>query len=488
MFYPFLEENDSEIVYFVLTLDCSLLFVKIFLQYVNIIDSYTRSKLMKILIICTYYPPDTAIAAVRPYMLAKYLTKLGHDVTVVRSGEFYNKPDESFIDENLAVRVYSYLGQNSPVERYLRGEAIASGDVSKARGRLKFLPSKLRIWLGSIYSKVAMPLLLLKKLNEIDEKSEILKKFIDGFQEKNFDVVFATFSNLENAYAGANAAKKFNCKYILDFRDLIAQRVTQPFLEFIVKSRIQKKVVAQADICTTVSEGLTEEIKKQSPHKPVFTIYNGYEKNIKENVYYAEEGKLSFCYTGTIYGNLRNASPIFKVLKRLKDDGKINTDNISFHYAGGDFETLLKQAMAYGMTDILINHGYVNKEEAKKIQSSTDLFTVLSWNTKSGKGILTGKFYEALKNQKPVIACVSGKEPQSELCQIITKYNLGVCVEEADKTNGEEHMYHYIEEQYSRKMNGDDVLYEPKSEVFEKFEYCNIAKEMDNIIRRMLNI
>ena len=47
---------------------------------------------MKILIIATYYPPDTAIAAVRPYMLAKYLTQRGHDVTVLRSGLLNMKP------------------------------------------------------------------------------------------------------------------------------------------------------------------------------------------------------------------------------------------------------------------------------------------------------------------------------------------------------------------------------------------------------------
>ena len=51
---------------------------------------------MDILIITTYYPPDTAVAAVRPYMLAKYLTKRGHKVTVLRSGEFYNSASDFF--------------------------------------------------------------------------------------------------------------------------------------------------------------------------------------------------------------------------------------------------------------------------------------------------------------------------------------------------------------------------------------------------------
>ena len=59
---------------------------------------------MNVLIIATFYPPDTAVAAVRPYMLAKYLTRLGHSVTVLRSGEFYNSASD-FFDMSIPVRV-----------------------------------------------------------------------------------------------------------------------------------------------------------------------------------------------------------------------------------------------------------------------------------------------------------------------------------------------------------------------------------------------
>ena len=76
---------------------------------------------MDILIITTYYPPDTAVAAVRPYMLAKYLTQRGHKVTVLRSGDFYNSASD-FFDMNIPVRVISFLGPDCPAERYARGE------------------------------------------------------------------------------------------------------------------------------------------------------------------------------------------------------------------------------------------------------------------------------------------------------------------------------------------------------------------------------
>ena len=46
---------------------------------------------MDILIICNCFPPDTAIAAVRPYMFAKNLAEMGHRVTILRSGDVSKK-------------------------------------------------------------------------------------------------------------------------------------------------------------------------------------------------------------------------------------------------------------------------------------------------------------------------------------------------------------------------------------------------------------
>ena len=105
---------------------------------------------MKILILTTYYPPDTAIAAVRPYMFAKYLSQLGHSVTVLRSGEI-NKRCDGFFEPLPGVRVISYLGENSPAERYQRGEW--DGVPAEGTSRIGFLPSWLRRLAAKLYHR-----------------------------------------------------------------------------------------------------------------------------------------------------------------------------------------------------------------------------------------------------------------------------------------------------------------------------------------------
>ena len=77
---------------------------------------------MNILIICSWFPPDTAISAVRPYMFAKYLSNAGHHVRVLRLGEFDRKPDESNLYPTESFEVISALGSNCPVERFLRSD------------------------------------------------------------------------------------------------------------------------------------------------------------------------------------------------------------------------------------------------------------------------------------------------------------------------------------------------------------------------------
>jgi len=110
---------------------------------------------MDILIITTYYPPDTAVAAVRPYMLAKYLTQHGHKVTVLRSGDFYNSASD-FFDMDIPVRVISFLGPDSPAERYARGE-LKEVPVIEARSRLSFLPDVIRKPVSRLYNFCIRP-------------------------------------------------------------------------------------------------------------------------------------------------------------------------------------------------------------------------------------------------------------------------------------------------------------------------------------------
>ena len=76
---------------------------------------------MNILIITTFFPPDSTIASVRPYLFAKHLSEAGEKVTVLRTGFFDMPPSDEYTDFS-GFEVISALGGGCDAEKFRRGE------------------------------------------------------------------------------------------------------------------------------------------------------------------------------------------------------------------------------------------------------------------------------------------------------------------------------------------------------------------------------
>ena len=438
---------------------------------------------MNILILTTYYPPDTAIAAVRPYMLAKYLTKRGHTVTVLRSGEFYNSASD-FFDMTIPVRVISYLGPDSPAERYARGEQKEFPVIERG-SRIGFLPEAIRKPISDLYNACMSPVRFRQEQRYISEKVEKMKTVLDTMAGEHFDMVFSTFGQQENIAGGQYAAKLFGCKLIQDFRDQLAIRPFFTGRQYRYLKRIQDAAIKNADGMTTVSEGSRRELMEGLGEcTPNITLYNGYEPMEQlESDDACEAGILSFCYTGILYGEHRDFTPLIGALRRLADEGRIDPAKIKLHYAGSDFGILQNIAQKLGMESILINHGYVSRAEAMRLQCISDIFLVLSWNLRDSQGILTGKFYEGIRAKKPILSLVSGDLAGSELDYLNEKFDYGFCYEQARADERLPALCDFLEKAYREKMETGAVQHKPNPELEETFRYDNIAKQLEAFMR-----
>lgn len=435
---------------------------------------------MNILIITTWFPPDTTIAAVRPYMFAKYLRKAGHDVTVLRSGAIHIKIDGNAYPE-LDIKVCSYMGENSEAERYRRGEPIQAPSVRKRRAA--FLPDRIRKALIWVYECINGSFDIFRRLQEAKNRFKLQKAWIDENRNQNYDVVFSTCGELENIYAGKYAAEVFGCKWILDFRDPIAQKLWDNLWEYPIMKRIQKKAILSADVCTAVSVGLAEEISNGTD-KDIITLYNGFDTVAREATPTPEDGILRFCYTGIMY-KYRSPSSLFCAIKQLADTGKLDLKNIRFEYAGPDFDMILAQAKPYGVEEILIDHGYVSRTEAYEIQCRSDIFLVLSWNTKLEQGVLTGKFYEGIRAKKPILSLLTGDKPDSDLNLLNKKYNYGFCYETCQEKVHFPALLDWLETAYTCKQAGQPIPYHPEPGLFTDFCYSNLSQKLEKIMLEM---
>ena len=435
---------------------------------------------MNILIICTYYPPDSAIAAKRPYALAKYLKKLGNNVVVLRSGEIDRVPNRFPSNETDGVKVISFLGVNCDAERFERGEPI----IREQRPFLfPNIPSKFRTVLVNFKNLAYSPILSIREIISAKKNFALQRSVIDNLSAEGIDIVFSTYADLENIYAGQYAAKKLNAKWIMDFRDPVVS-LHDPFnlVWNLYASVIQSKAIKDADLCTCVSYGLQDELQKKNKNAKIITLYNGYDNNSipKDPV---PGDKFTLCYTGVLYDKRITAlESLLIALRDLIVEGSIQREKVLFKYAGNTSMQVGHLFEKYNLKDILEDNGFVSSLDAQMIQNSSDIFLVLSWNTKKSQGVLTGKFYEGIRAEIPILAVVSGDVPNSELYQLNNKYHYGFCFECCKEKTQYNDLKAFILRMYQEKIDKIPKTFSIDEKLKEDFHYSNIAKKLQGLM------
>lgn len=432
---------------------------------------------MKILIICTFFPPDTNIAAKRPYMFAKYLAYFGHDVTVICSGKISAKKDKSYNDDLNTFRIIRYLKTDS--------ENIKPQTSTLAHRNSELVPSAIREMVKGVYHSLYEPINIYRTQKKSRYHYNSIKIALDSIKQEHFDVVYSTYSELSNVYAGEYAKDLFKCKWVLDFRDRIVQLSNRSWLWNTLYKPLERKCIVKADAVTAVSEDLFYGTSYSSSH--IYTIYNGYEPIVVDRSE-SSKNRLSICYTGMVYGERSLAlESLFKALFSLKEKGQIELDKVAFEYAGPSGEDVNKMAHKYGLSSIINQHGYLLSKELNQLQADSDIFLVLSWNRDRERGILTGKFYDGLNVKRPILSILAGDTMDSELYRLNEQYHYGFCYEQARGNQQDDEFESFISELYKQKIEQGQICYRPNDRLVNNFKYVNLTKELESLCLSLFN-
>lgn len=437
---------------------------------------------MNILIICSYYPPDAGIAAVRPYMFSKYLAQKGHNITVLCPGGSERNDDKLLKCQDLGIQIRHYLqnGNTNAAVSLSRPDLMGQGPK-----KLSFLPEFIRRPLKKVYHIVDKPVKIIRPYMASKERLGLLKACIDELESQNFDIVFATYAELENIFAGKYAAEKLKCKWVMDFRDPVAQRRVHGWLRYPILRKLEKDTILSADVCTAVSHGVAN-LMTAGTSGNVITLYNGYDASENQEQKVERDDVLRFVYTGTIYYGEQSCAMLFRVIRHLQEVAKLDIRKVRLEYAGPHFKMLVDEASEYGLESILVNHGYIDRKAVIDLQKQCDVYLVLSWNTKDSQGVITGKFYEGIRAHKPILALVTGAEPNSELFAMNERYHYGFCHEESAGENGFEQLCRWVETAYRNRQKKEPVPYCPEKSLYEDFRYDNLADKLEEICLNLM--
>lgn len=429
---------------------------------------------MRLLIVARYFYPDNAIAAVRITNVAAEMAKLGHQVTVLCGDAVYGKAAETPSSAVDGVRVIRYRQGNQ--------RECAQLPSKQSSGTLF---AKLKAFVhrdeGSLVSNA---LLNMRELIRYAESYREYRAMRAAMKEENiaaYDAVFTSYGPIAPHLFGLYAKRRHAAFWCADFRDMM----DAPYFCFVrrkVDGILQKRIAKKADLNTCVADAFRRQLmEKTKSCKPFYTVYNGYQPLSAAEAVCESSGNanacLSLCYTGSIIPRLRDFSPMFSALQALIGEGLIDASKVVIHYAGFDSKAFLSQAAAYQMEKSVVDHGLITAHEASVLQQTSDVFLIASWNRPDSQGILTGKFYEAIRAEKPILAVLTGDLPKSELYQLINAHHLGYCHEEAaDKP---EDLKAHLLSLYNAKLSLGKLPYAPSQEAKTTFMYPNIVRQLE---------
>ena len=233
---------------------------------------------------------------------------------------------------------------------------------------------------------------------------------------ESITIVYSSFMPYaDHIVAWALKRKYPHLVWVADFRDLHLEPIYKNTLWPSLQRWFEKKILASADIVTSVSDGLCDKLKAY--HDKPLTITKGVTLRAEQVLF----KQFTISYVGGLFRNFRDPRPIFKAIKKWRE---ISKASVVFRYAGKDGAQMRAWANECGIEDIFLDIGYVGRSEASLTQDRSHINVLLTSSSDDHKGVLTGKLFDYIESRRPVLCSVNGVY-DDELQLFFSTYSLG---------------------------------------------------------------
>jgi len=290
------------------------------------------------------------------------------------------------------------------------------------------------------------------------------------------EIVYSSYSPMSDHYV-CFLYKIWNKQvfWIADFRDLHIDPEVKNVVFFKFQYNLEKWMFGKADLITSVSNGLAGHLSDYNDK--LYVLRNGIPENTNMQKEYVHTDKFRMTYTGMLYNGRRDPGSIFKAVRELVDLGRIDQSDIVLEYAGKEGGLWAELASEYGLENCVLDHGLVSYEQSLRMQRLSSINILLSWATPKQKGILTGKFYEYLVANKPIILSINGVEDE-EFSGVMKELNAGLVMYNDDIVYAK----NFILDHYLAWRNEGYTSGVVKEKVLDTYRWNNLIKNLRDII------
>jgi hypothetical protein len=425
-------------------------------------------KRLKILIVTHYFPPLNKVGSLRTFSWAKYWSRMGHNICVLTTKkEWFDGNLNLNIDpidiETIKVEEVSYLPikiLSKPKSREKQELTYSQSNNSLYIDEMKNLLRKLRRYIGStldIHDLWILP---------------AVRKALEIYKNWSYEVIVSSYGPQASHIVAGILKRLLHVFWVADYRDLwYGNHIFSGKWPFsIIEKNIEDYFVKKADLITVVSDPLREKLISRFGDK-VVTIENGFDheeiKNIENKEFFPKDGKIRLVYTGTIYPQKRDPSPLFEAINILRNIGFEVDKKLEVIFYGNDLGNLRELIKEYKVGNIVKTPGFVDRITSLQAQRSADGLIFLEWEDPSANGVLTGKLFEYMFSGRPIIGIgVSSKTAPGKLIEVS---GTGIAL-------GRDSMK--IAEMLRKLLSGERINYSPSQEYLNKYTREVLAEKM----------
>ncbi|MFL5915668.1 MAG: glycosyltransferase [Gaiellaceae bacterium] len=178
-------------------------------------------------------------------------------------------------------------------------------------------------------------------------------------------------------------------------------------------------VASQADAIVAASDAIAEEARGLEPKGKVVTIANGCDFDDFAGLAHHPSDRLRITHAGHFHGK-RDPKPF---LQALAESG---LEDLVARFAGDFREADREYAESLGLGDRLELLGDVSRRRSLELQRDSEaLLLLVPESGGRGRGVLTGKIYEYLAAERPILAVVPS---DGAAAQLVRETGAGVVV------------------------------------------------------------
>ena len=376
--------------------------------------NYTMSSKKKVLIITYYWPPSGGSGVQRWLKFSKYLRDFNIEPVI------YTIDNPSYPIKDTSLESEVPLGLEVLKQPIFEPNSFLSifGNNKKkeSAGFLNPNPTLLGRFFQYVRANYFIP----------DARKFWIKpsvKFLSNYLKNNeIEVVITTGPPHSMHIIGLALRDKFKIKWISDFRDPWTEIDYFQQLPLTKKAnkkhhQLEQEVLEKSDMVIVVGETMKKKFLKHNHNIEVLTNgFDSYENSLTIEL----DSNFSITHVGLMNAD-RNPTILWEVLYEISSENIDFKNNLRIKFIGKIDDTVIQDIQVFNPKNI-VRIPYLDHEEVRKYQASSQVLLLSINHVPSAKGIITGKIFEYLQAKRPILGI--GPE-DGDAAAILKKTNAG---------------------------------------------------------------